>query len=102
MTMVNVMADNMSSIQSQATTSMTMDSMDMADCPHQQTTKSCDKCSTKHSCQCVQSACSVSLGITSSNTTLSTYRKVKDMYKTIYISTLFQKPSPLFRPPIAS
>jgi|GEM_PF-1655082 len=79
----------------------TMSMMDIADCDHHQASKSCDHCSTQHSCHCVHSSCSVSLGITAHYAVFSNYRNIKDGYKALRIDTQFQQPTRLLRPPIS-
>jgi hypothetical protein len=98
MTVVHAMPDVTSPIQANIT--MDMSAMDISICHHQQVDKTCDSCDTKHNCHCVHSSCSVSVGITAHYCVLTTHRKLKDYSKGLQISTLFQQPSRLFRPPI--
>lgn len=98
MTVVNAMPDVTISVQTQSVTTMDMATMDMADCQHHQATKTCDHCSTT---DCVQGSCSISLGVTSHYSVLSNHRNVKDAYKMLHISTEFQHPPRLYRPPIS-
>lgn len=98
MTVVNAMPDV--AVQSQPVITMDMSTMDMTDC-HHQSNETCDTCATKHNCHCVHSSCSVSVGITAHYFVLITHRKLKDSSKALKISTLFQQPSHLFRPPIS-
>ncbi len=81
-------------------TNMAMIDAGVADC-HHQANKSCEHCSIQSGAHCVHNACSVSLAITTPYSLLNINRDLKNNDKTMRISTQFQQPTRLLRPPIS-
>ena len=75
--------------------------MDMSNCHDQQISKKCGHCTDQHNCNAAHSSCSTSLGIAFQSYDLNINQNVKSWYATFRVSTLFQQPVHLFRPPIS-
>jgi len=86
------------SIVQQSQSAMTMD---MADCHHQQLEKTCEHCANQHSCKCSHSSCSTSIGLPLQSVELEALNNASSRYSIIQVSTLFQRTTLVFRPPIS-
>jgi len=75
--------------------------MDMSNCHDQQLNKKCGHCSDDHNCNSSHSSCSTSSVIATQAYRLGVEHDNKGQYMTFNVSTLFQQPIPLFRPPIS-
>tara|TARA_R110002049_G_scaffold65772_3_gene172397 strand:- start:323 stop:706 length:384 start_codon:yes stop_codon:yes gene_type:complete len=106
MTVVNAMPNVGIPVQThQSATSMQMMTMEgmesMADANCHPANKTCDHCSNQNATHCANSACSVSVAITTHYPFFSINRHFKNSDKVLRINTQFQEPSPPLRPPIS-